>query len=121
MKGVGEPCAGEPHARFDGRGLETERISVTAPAPDPTNLVKAAAAKFHAITASGERAAAKAHTISKAAAACGIPVGYLKIGASRIGPPDVPRRGDMWRVKTTSPISPGMITYWPDGGSVLCR
>ena len=21
---VGEPCAGEPHARFDGRGLETE-------------------------------------------------------------------------------------------------
>jgi hypothetical protein len=20
---VGEPCAGEPHARFDGRGLET--------------------------------------------------------------------------------------------------
>ena len=38
MKGVGEPCAGEPHARFDGRGLETERNSVTAPAPDPTNL-----------------------------------------------------------------------------------
>src|SRR5262245_33090055 len=23
---VGEPCAGEPHARFDGRELETERI-----------------------------------------------------------------------------------------------
>jgi hypothetical protein len=21
---VGEPCAGEPHARFDGRGLKTE-------------------------------------------------------------------------------------------------
>src|SRR5665811_1091416 len=38
VKGVGEPCAGEPHARFDGRGLETERTSVTAPAPDPTNL-----------------------------------------------------------------------------------
>ena len=38
MKGVGEPCAGEPHARFDGRGLETERHRVTAPAPDPTNL-----------------------------------------------------------------------------------
>src|SRR5450759_3762184 len=38
VKGVGEPCAGEPHARFDGRGLETERISVTAPAPDPTLL-----------------------------------------------------------------------------------
>jgi hypothetical protein len=34
---VGEPCAGEPHARFDGRGLETERKRyVTAPAPDPT-------------------------------------------------------------------------------------
>ena len=38
MKGVGEPCAGEPHARFDGRGLETERYGVTAPAPDPTIL-----------------------------------------------------------------------------------
>ena len=38
MKGVGEPCAGKPHARFDGRGLETERFGVTAPAPDPTNL-----------------------------------------------------------------------------------
>ena len=25
MKGVGEPGAGEPHARIDGRGLETER------------------------------------------------------------------------------------------------
>ena len=24
---VGEPCAGEPHARFDGRGLETERTA----------------------------------------------------------------------------------------------
>lgn len=58
---LGEPCAGEPHARFDGRGLETERFgqghgeeqskgkpfgssrlrdlpseSATAPAPDPT-------------------------------------------------------------------------------------
>jgi hypothetical protein len=22
---VGEPCAGEPHARFDGRALETEQ------------------------------------------------------------------------------------------------
>ena len=36
VKGVGEPCAGEPHARFDVRGLETERYGVTAPAPDPT-------------------------------------------------------------------------------------
>src|SRR5665647_503026 len=35
---AGEPCAGEPHARFDGRGLETERVSVTAPAPDPSIL-----------------------------------------------------------------------------------
>jgi hypothetical protein len=34
---VGEPCAGEPHARFDGRGLETRRkYYVGAPAPDPT-------------------------------------------------------------------------------------
>ncbi len=58
---VGEPCAGEPHARFDGRELETEQAPVkdteknatvgnhpdtalrdlppgtaTAPAPDPT-------------------------------------------------------------------------------------
>ena len=24
MKNVGKPCAGEPHARFDGRELETE-------------------------------------------------------------------------------------------------
>ena len=34
---VGEPCAGEPHARFDGRGLETGgKCCRTAPAPDPT-------------------------------------------------------------------------------------
>jgi hypothetical protein len=38
VKDVGEPGAGEPHARIDGRGLETERHSVTAPVPDPTNL-----------------------------------------------------------------------------------
>jgi hypothetical protein len=38
VKDVGEPCAGEPHARFDGRGLETERDRVTAPVLDPTNL-----------------------------------------------------------------------------------
>jgi hypothetical protein len=37
-EGVGEPCAGEPHAPFDGRGLETERYGVTALAPDPTTL-----------------------------------------------------------------------------------
>ena len=36
---VGEPCAGEPHARFDGRGLETgHKHCGTAPAPDPTRL-----------------------------------------------------------------------------------
>ena len=34
MKGVGEPCAGEPHARFDGRGLETERYA--SPRQPPT-------------------------------------------------------------------------------------
>jgi hypothetical protein len=33
---VGEPCAGEPHARFDGRRLETEHTRATAPAADPT-------------------------------------------------------------------------------------
>jgi RNA-directed DNA polymerase len=35
VKNVGKPGAGEPHARFDGRGLETDRIYGTAPAPDP--------------------------------------------------------------------------------------
>jgi hypothetical protein len=65
VNGVGKPCAGEPHARFDGRGLETEHrsdqghgdkghqgkpcghqrlrdlpsILVTAPALDPTRNV----------------------------------------------------------------------------------
>ena len=43
VKDVGEPCAGEPHARFDGRGLETDHHGVTAPAPDPTNLARARA------------------------------------------------------------------------------
>ena len=38
MKGVGEPCAAQPHARFDGRELETECHRITAPAPDPTQL-----------------------------------------------------------------------------------
>src|SRR5512135_705600 len=27
VNGVGKPCAGEPHARFDGRELETEQRS----------------------------------------------------------------------------------------------
>ena len=26
MNDVGKPCAGEPHARFDGRGLETGHL-----------------------------------------------------------------------------------------------
>ena len=34
MKGVGEPCAGEPHARFDGRGLETDHT--VSPRQSPT-------------------------------------------------------------------------------------
>ena len=29
VNGVGKPCAGEPHARIDGRELETERRSTT--------------------------------------------------------------------------------------------
>ena len=115
------PSVGASSASTPTRDAVAAKAAVDKAAAKQIAAVKAAAAKFHAITASGERAAAKAHTISKAAAACGIPVGYLKIGASRIGPPDVPRRGDMWRVKATSPISPGMIIYWPDGGSVLCR
>ena len=60
VNGVGEPCAGEPHARFYAAGLETEHPAMvtqrsgpqgkpgekwlrdltpdnaTAPAPDPT-------------------------------------------------------------------------------------
>jgi hypothetical protein len=64
VNGVGKPCAGEPHARIDGRELETEHgsghgggeerptgnrtvtaaprlppILVTAPAPDPPSDV----------------------------------------------------------------------------------
>ncbi len=35
MKDVGEPCAGEPHARFDGGWLETDRGNATyAPSGD---------------------------------------------------------------------------------------
>ena len=32
VNGVGKPCAGEPHARFDGRELETEQRSTRATA-----------------------------------------------------------------------------------------
>ena len=30
VNGVGKPCAGEPHARFDGRELETEHLLAMA-------------------------------------------------------------------------------------------
>jgi hypothetical protein len=46
VKDVGEPGAGEPHARIDGRGLETERYGVTAPALDPTILIRLAPVEF---------------------------------------------------------------------------
>jgi hypothetical protein len=32
---VGEPCAGEPHARFDGRALETEQPCEASAVPRP--------------------------------------------------------------------------------------
>jgi hypothetical protein len=32
---VGEPCAGEPHARFDGRALETEQPDEASAVPRP--------------------------------------------------------------------------------------
>lgn len=85
--------------------------------------VKTSGAAYAATQASGEAAAAKAHPLAKAAAACGIPLVDIAPSphGSRIGMPDVPKRGDIWRVKTTSPVSPGMIIYWPDGASVLCR
>lgn len=38
LKGFGEPCAEEPHARFDGRRLETEPYGVTSPAPTPASF-----------------------------------------------------------------------------------
>ena len=85
--------------------------------------VKAAGQKFLENQKSGEAAAARAHSMAAAAAACGVPVGYVEASpaGSRIGMPDVPKRGDIWHVKKTSPVSPGMIIYWPDGGKVLCR
>ncbi len=30
VNGVGEPCAGEPHARFEGEGLDTGRTTTMA-------------------------------------------------------------------------------------------
>jgi hypothetical protein len=92
-------------------------------AADQSAALKEAGKKFVAAEKSGEAAAAKLHTMAKAAAACGIPVGYVQASpsGSRIGMPDVPRRGDIWHVMKTSPVAPGMIIYWPDGGKVLCR
>ena len=43
VKNVGKPCAGEPHARFDGRGLETGR-DLRKPRQSPTLLVRDLAA-----------------------------------------------------------------------------
>jgi hypothetical protein len=39
VKSVGKPCAGEPHARFDGRGLETDRASRNRASPRPSEIV----------------------------------------------------------------------------------
>ena len=36
VKNVGKPCAGEPHARFDGRGLETGRQQRNRASPRPS-------------------------------------------------------------------------------------
>jgi hypothetical protein len=100
-----------------------QKVAVAQAAAQQSARVKAAAKKFIAAEKSGEAAAAKAHTLAKAAAACGVPVIYIQPSpnGSRIGMPDVPRRGDIWHVRKTSPVSPGMIIYWPDGGKVLCR
>jgi hypothetical protein len=92
-------------------------------AAEQSARIKAEGQKYIAAQKSADLAAAKAHPIAKAAAACGIPVIYVEASpsGSRIGMPDVPKRGDIWHVKKTSPVSPGMIIYWPDGGKVLCR
>lgn len=105
------------------KAARDKAAAVAKAAADQNAAVKAAAKKYVATQKSGEAAAAKLHTIAKAAAACGIPVGYVQAspGGSRIGMPDVPQRGDIWHVMKTSPVSPGMIIYWPDGGKVLCR
>ena len=38
VKNVGKPCAGEPHARFDGRGLETGRSTRNRASPRPSHF-----------------------------------------------------------------------------------
>jgi hypothetical protein len=35
MNGVGEPCAGEPHARFEGEGLDTDETRPRRRMPRP--------------------------------------------------------------------------------------
>jgi len=49
VNGVGKPCAREPHARFDGRGLETERLATVTGVAQPTG--KPAATKAPGPTA----------------------------------------------------------------------
>jgi hypothetical protein len=39
VKNVGKPCAGKPHARFDGRGLETGRDLRKRASPRPYHFV----------------------------------------------------------------------------------
>jgi hypothetical protein len=39
VKSVGKPCAGEPHARFDGRGLETDHDLWRRASPRPSEIV----------------------------------------------------------------------------------
>jgi hypothetical protein len=100
-----------------------DRAAAAKAAAEQSARLKAEGQKYIAAQKSADLAAAKAHPLAKAAAACGIPVIYIEASpvGTRIGMPDVPRRGDIWHVKKTSPVSPGMIIYWPDGGKVLCR
>jgi hypothetical protein len=38
VKNLGKPCAGEPHARFDGRGLETDHDQWHRASPRPSHF-----------------------------------------------------------------------------------
>jgi hypothetical protein len=110
-------------ARDAAAKAASNKAAAAKAAAEQSARLKAEGEKYIAAQKSADLAAAKAHPIAKAAAACGIPVIYVEASpnGSRIGMPDVPRRGDIWHVKKTSPVSPGMIIYWPDGGKVLCR
>jgi hypothetical protein len=44
VKSVGKPCAGKPHARFDGRGLETDHDLWRRASPRPSDFVMLVAA-----------------------------------------------------------------------------